>query len=112
MAVEIRRVVLDPAFYGVLMVASALAATQVVVDAWVLLVSAASIVVACVGTGLTITFHLAGRIDHQGALLGGRIDHVAGELVLVRERVARLEVLFSGRGEPPDLSGEPPPPGA
>ena len=90
------------------MAAGLVAATPIVVEAWVVLVAAASVVVAFVGTGLTITLHLAGRIDHQGALLGGRIDHVAGELVLVRERVARLEVLFSNRGQHPDPPGEPP----
>ena len=72
--------------YGVLMVTGVLAATQIVVDAWVLLVAAASVVLTFVGMGLTITFQLAGRIDH-----------VSGELVLVRERVARLEALFADR---------------
>ncbi len=111
-AVQIGRVVLDQPFYGVPMAAGSLAATSIVVEAWVVLVAAASIVVAFVGTGLTITYHLAGRIDHQGALLGGRIDHVAGELVLVRERVARVEVLFSDRRHPSDPSSEPPLAGA
>ena len=74
------------------MVVGVLAATQIVVDAWVLLVAAASIVVTVLvtvlGTGLTITFHLAGRIDHQSE-----------EIVLVRERVARLEALFARLGD-------------
>ena len=78
-----------------------LAATQVVVDAWVVLVATASIVVTFVGIGLTITFHLAGRIDH-----------VSGELVLVRERVVRLETLVTGRGQPSALFDEPPGAGA
>ena len=112
MAVEIRRAIQNTGLYGVFMAAGLVAATPIVVEAWVVLVAAASIVVAFVGTGLTITLHLAGRIDHQGALLGGRIDHVAGELVLVRERVARVEVLFSDRRHPSDPSGEPPPEGA
>ena len=74
------------------MIAGVLAATPIVVDAWVLLVAAASIVVTVLvtvlGTGLTITFHLAGRIDHQSE-----------EIVLVRERVARLEALFARLGD-------------
>ena len=90
------------------MAAGVLAATQIVVDAWVVLVATASIVVTFVGMGLTITFHLAGRVDHQGALLGGRIDHVSGELVLVRERVARLEFVCADRTQPPDASAETP----
>lgn len=98
---EIRRAVQNPVLYGLPMAAGALAATPIVVDAWVVLVATASIVASFVGIGLTITFHL-----------GGRIDHVSGELVLVRERVARLEALFSGRGESPDPSGEAPPAGA
>ena len=84
------------------MVAGVLAATQIVVDAWVLLVAAASIVVTVLvtvlGTGLTITFHLAGRIDHQSE-----------EIVLVRERVARLEVLFARQGDSSGSATEPPP---
>ena len=84
------------------MVAGVLAATQIVVDAWVLLVAAASIVVTVLvtvlGTGLTITFHLAGRIDHQSE-----------EIVLVRERVARLEALFARLGDSSGSATEPPP---
>ena len=83
-------------------------ATQLVVDAWVVLVAAASIVVTVLATGLTITFHLAGRIDHQGALLGGRIDHQSEEIAQVRERVARLEALFGGRGRASDPDADPP----
>ena len=94
-------------------------ATQLVVDAWVVLVAAASIVVTVLATVLTTTFHLAGRIDQQGALLGGRIDHQGAELggridhqsdeiVLVRERVARLEALFGGRGRASDPDADPP----
>lgn len=91
------------------MVAEVPAATPIVVDAWVVLVAAASIVATVLATGLSITFHLAGRIDHQGALLGGRIDHHSDEIVLVRERVARLEALFAGRGESSGPATEPPP---
>ncbi len=84
------------------MVAGVLAATQIVVDAWVLLVAAASIVVTVIvtvlGTGLTITFHLAGRIDHQSE-----------EIVLVRERVARLEALFARLGDSSGSATGPPP---
>lgn len=84
------------------MVVGVLAATQIVVDAWVLLVAAASIVVTVLvtvlGTGLTITFHLAGRIDHQSE-----------EIVLVRERVARLEALFARLGDSSGSATEPPP---
>ena len=84
------------------MVAGVLAATQIVVDAWVLLVAAASIVVTVLvtvlGTGLTITFHLAGRIDHQSE-----------EIVLVRERVARLEALFARLGDSSGPATESPP---
>ena len=91
------------------MVAEVPAATPIVVDAWVLLVAAASIVVTMLSAVLATTVHLAGRIDHQGALLGGRIDHHSDEIALVRERVARLEALFA---RPDDSSGsatEPPP---
>lgn len=84
------------------MVAGALAATQLVVDAWVLLVAAASIVVTVLvtvlGTGLTITFHLAGRIDQQSE-----------EIVLVRERVARLEALVARLGDSSGPATEPQP---
>ena len=83
-------------------------ATQLVVDAWVVLVAAASIVVTVLATVLTTTFHLAGRIDQQGAELGGRIDHQSDEIVLVRERVARLEALFGGRGRASDPDADPP----
>ena len=77
------------------MAGGVLAATQIVVDAWVVLVATASIVIAFVSLGLTIAFHLAGRIDH-----------VSDELVLVRERVARLETLLSVRGRTSDPFGE------
>ena len=80
------------------MIAGVLAATQLVVDAWVLLLAAASIVITVLGTGLSITFHLAGRIDHQSE-----------EIVLVRERVARLEVLFARQGDSSGSATEPPP---
>ena len=79
------------------MVAGVLAATPIVVDAWVLLVAAASIVVTVLGTGLSITFHLGGRIDHQ-----------RDEIVLVRERVARLEALFARPDDWPGSATEPP----
>ena len=83
------------------MSADVLGATQLVVDAWVLLVAAASIVVTVLvtvlGTGLTIAFQLGGRIDHQ-----------SDEIAQVRERVARLEVLFDGRGRASDPEAEPP----
>ena len=90
------------------MSADVLAATQLVVDAWVLLVAAASIVVTVLATVLTTTFHLAGRIDQQGALLGGQIGHQSDEIAQVRERVARLEVLFDGRSRASDPEAEPP----
>ena len=83
------------------MSAEVLAATQLVVDAWVLLVAAASIVVTVLitvlGTGLTIAFQLGGRIDHQSE-----------EIAQVRERVARLEVLFGGQSQESGLEAEPP----
>lgn len=69
------------------------AATQLVVEAWAVLVAAAAIVGSVLGTGLGITLHLSGRIDNQS----GRIDRLADEVALVRERVARLE---SGSGTP------------
>ena len=62
------------------MASGTMAATQLVVDAWTVLAAAAAIVVTVLGTGLSITFHL-----------GGRIDRLAEEVALVRERVARLE---------------------
>jgi len=68
--------------------------TQIVVEAWTVLVAAAALVAGMVGTGLGITFHLSGRIDHQSDRIdhqSDRIDRVAEEVALVRERVARLE---------------------
>ncbi len=62
-------------------------ATQLVVDAWAVLVAAAGLIAGMIGTGLGIIFHLGGRIDHQS----DRIDGVTAEVALVRERVARLE---------------------
>lgn len=59
-----------------------MAATQIVVDAWAVLVAAAAVFAGILGTGLSITFHL-----------GGRIDKVSEEVALVRERVARLEAV-------------------
>ncbi len=56
------------------------AATQLVVEAWALLVAAGAIVVGMFGTGMSIVFYL-----------GGRIDGLTTEVGLVRERVARLE---------------------
>ena len=76
------------------MAAGTIAATQLVVDAWAVLVAAASIVASVLGTGLGIIFHLGGRINHQS----DRIDGVTAEVALVRERVARLE----GRSGTPD----------
>ena len=61
--------------------------TQLVIDAWAILVAAAAVVAGMIGTGLGITFHLSGRIDHQS----DRIDGLTAEVALVRERVARLE---------------------
>ena len=61
--------------------------TQIVVEAWTVLVAAAALIAGMIGTGLGITFHLSGRIDHQS----DRIDRIAEEVALVRERVARLE---------------------
>lgn len=69
------------------MAAGMMAATQIVVDAWAVLLAAAGFVAGMLGTGLGIIFHLGGRIDHQS----DRIDSVAAEVALVRERVARLE---------------------
>lgn len=94
---KIRRDVQQQALYGGAMVAEVPAATQIVVDAWVLLVAAAGIVISVLGTGLSITFHLAGRIDHQSDEIGH-----------VRERVARLEVLFANRGDSSGPATEPP----
>lgn len=62
------------------MVAGVMAATQIVVAAWAVLVAAGAMVATVLGTGLGIVFHL-----------GGRIDRLAEEVALVRERVARLE---------------------
>ncbi|WP_419943659.1 hypothetical protein [Candidatus Poriferisodalis sp.] len=69
------------------MAAGVMAATQIVVEAWAVLVAAGAMVATVLGTGLGIVFHLGGRIDSQS----GRIDRLAGEVALVRERVARLE---------------------
>ena len=69
------------------MAADVATGTQLVVDAWAVLVAAAAIVAGMIGTALGITFHLSGRIDHQS----DRIDGVAAEVALVRERVAGLE---------------------
>ncbi len=91
------------------MVAGVLAATPIVVDAWVVLVATASVVGTMLTAVLATTLHLAGRIDHQGALLGGRIDHQRDEIVLVRERVARLEALFARSGDSSGSATEPPP---
>ena len=63
------------------------AATQIVADAWAVLVAAAAMVAGMLGAGLTITFHLGNRIDSQS----DRIDRLSEEVALVRERVARLE---------------------
>ena len=57
-----------------------IAATQLVVEAWALLVAAGAIVVGMFGTGMSIIFYL-----------GGRIDGLTTEVGLVRERVALLE---------------------
>lgn len=90
------------------MAADVTAGTQLVVDAWAVLVAAAAVVAGMIGTGLGITFHLSGRIDHQSDRIdhqsyridhqSDRIDGVAAEVALVRERVARLE----GRSDTPD----------
>ena len=69
------------------MTAGMMAATQLVVEAWAVLVAAGAIVAGMLGTGLGIIFHLGGRIDGQS----DRIDRLAQETALVRERVARLE---------------------
>ena len=71
------------------MASGMMAATQLVVDAWAVLAAAAAIVVTVLGTGLSITFHLGGRIDGQS----DRIDRLAEEVALARERVARLEAI-------------------
>ena len=76
------------------MAADVATGTQLVIDAWAVLVAAAAVVTGMIGTGLGITFHLSGRIDHQS----GRIDGLTAEVALVRERVARLE----GRSGTPD----------
>lgn len=76
------------------MEADTAAATQLVVDAWAVLVAGAGLIASVIGTGLGIIFHLGGRIDHQS----DRIDGVTAEVALVRERVARLE----GRSGTPD----------
>ena len=76
------------------MAAGMMAATQLVVEAWAVLVAAAGIVASVLGTGLGITFHLSGRIDHQSDRIdhqSDRIDGVTAEVALVRERLARLE---------------------
>ncbi|MCY3585105.1 MAG: hypothetical protein F4117_04775 [Acidimicrobiales bacterium] len=68
--------------------------TQIVVEAWTVLVAAAALIAGMIGTGLGITFHLSGRIDHQSDRIdhqSDRIDRIAEEVALVRERVARLE---------------------
>ncbi|WP_419838640.1 hypothetical protein [Candidatus Poriferisodalis sp.] len=65
------------------------AATQIVADAWAVLVVGAGIVLSVLGSVLTITFHLGNRIDGQS----DRIDRLSEETALVRERVARLESL-------------------
>ncbi len=83
------------------MAADVTTGTQLVVDAWAVLVAAAAVVAGMIGTGLGITFHLSGRIDHQSDRIdhqSDRIDGVAAEVALVRERVARLE----GRSGTPD----------
>ncbi|WP_419945190.1 hypothetical protein [Candidatus Poriferisodalis sp.] len=64
-----------------------MAETQIVVEAWAVLIAAGAIVASMLGTSLGIMFHLAGRIDHQS----GRIDGVAAEVAMVRERLACLE---------------------
>lgn len=69
------------------MTAGMMAATQLVVEAWAVLVAAGAIVAGMLGTGLGIIFHLGGRIDSQS----DRIDRLDHETTLVRERVARLE---------------------
>ncbi|WP_419552756.1 hypothetical protein [Candidatus Poriferisodalis sp.] len=70
------------------------AATQIVADAWAVLVAAAAMVAGVLGTGLTMTFHLGNRIDSQS----DRIDRLSEEVASVRERVVRLE----GRSGTPD----------
>ncbi len=73
---------------------SLMATTQIVVEAWAVLVAAAGIVASVLGTGLGITLHLSGRIDHQSDRIdhqSDRIDGVTAEVALARERVARLE---------------------
>ena len=70
------------------------AATQIVADAWAVLVAAAAMVAGMLGAGLTITFHLGNRIDSQSDRIDSqsdRIDRLSEEVALVRERVARLE---------------------
>ncbi|MXV87621.1 MAG: SlyX family protein [Acidimicrobiales bacterium] len=69
------------------MAAGVIAATQLVVEAWAVLVVGGAMVVGMLGTGLGIVFHLGGRIDGQS----DRIDRLTEEVALVRERVARLE---------------------
>ncbi|MDE0134875.1 MAG: hypothetical protein OXM54_08570 [Acidimicrobiaceae bacterium] len=76
------------------MIDAAVPATYIAVEAWALLVAAASIVVSMLGSALGIIFQLGKRIDHQSDRIdhqSGRIDRVAEEVALVRERVARLE---------------------
>lgn len=73
-----------------------MAETQIVVEAWAVLIAAGAIVASMLGTSLGIMFHLGGRIDHQS----DRIDGVAAEVALVRERVAR----FEGTSGSPDPS--------
>ena len=78
-----------------------IAETQIIVEAWAVLVAAGAIVASMLGTSLGIIFHLGGRIDHQSDRIdhqSDRIDGVAAEVALVRERVARLE----GRSSAPD----------
>ena len=69
------------------MEAGTAAATQLFVDAWVVLVVGAGLIASVIGTGLGIIFHLGGRIDHQS----DRIDGVTAEVAAVGARVARLE---------------------
>ena len=81
------------------MAAGVMAATQLVVEAWAVLVAAGALVAGMLGTGFGIIFHLGGRIDSQS----GRIDRLAEEMALVRERVARLEVNTSTTPDPGPL---------
>ena len=69
------------------MVDGAATGSLIVVESWAVLVAAGSLFAAMIGGALGIIFHIGGRIDHQS----DRIDRIAEELALVRERVARLE---------------------